>query len=394
MRHYIWLEARLIFVVDILKTTNMKNLTLKKIKNSREFFIGILLVLLVVVVGYNSKLSSQNLFNKANSSVKSKIRYLEMTGTVKEAKNWQHRKLKNIENAKIAIFNKEHKVIKLLYSNKKGQCIIKLPLDKEYILEVSKNGWVTKTINVDTRLRIKKLNKYVLNYEIEMFEDISGLDVAVLHKPIAHVKYNNYLKSFDYDFLYTDLVNAKLKNNYLAYYKLHPERKTSPNNKTNNTKRIRYTPQNISQPTTTTNKKVISSDKKGPNERSEQFNIKQADSDYNYQTNDARKNSIEVNSNKSTVKMDSANIMFKVEILALNGHLTLNKEFFKKYGNVNEYIDNGKYKYTIGEFKSFETASKMLNEINNSGYKDAFLVAFFKSQKITMEEALVIKSPK
>lgn len=368
----------------------MKNLKLKKIKNFREFFIGMLLIILIVVAGYNSKLSSENLFDKGNSPGNSNTCYLEMTGKVKESKNWQYGKLKNIENAKIAILNKERKVIKLTYSNKDGICFIKLPLDNEYIIEVSKKGWVTKTINVDTRLRIKKLKKYVLNYEIEMFEDISGLDVAVLNKPVANVRYNNYLSSFDYDFLYTDLVNAKLKNNYLAYYKLHPENKTSPDKKTNNTKRIRYTPGNISKPTTNT--KNIISDKKGPNEKSERINYKQVvDSDYNNQNNSLKKNSTEIN---SSVKMDSSNITFKIQILALGGHLTLNTQFFKKYGSVNEYIDNGKYKYTIGEFKSFETATKMLNEINISGYKDAFLVAFFKSQKITMEEALLIKSPK
>lgn len=374
----------------------MKTIVLKTINNFRQLLITLIMVVSICLTGFSNNLLYENLFkDKPGTSKKSNIIYLEMKGNVKEAKDWQSGKLKNMENAEFTIFNKEFKIIGRTYSNRKGICIIKLPLDNKYIIKISKQGWVTKIINVDTHLKIKKLKKYSLKCEIEMFENISGLDVSVLSKPVANVKYNNYLKSFDYDFLYTDEVNKKLKNNYLVYYKAHPENKVSPKSKKSNNTKRKYVPSNIS---ASNNNKTSTSDKKyvGPNEKNGNINYKPViDSPSDQKKEGMQKKSAEIKDTKSLAKKESSDIMFKIEILSIDDYLSPNAQFFKKFGNVNEYIYKGKNKYTIGEFKSFEIASKTLKEINNNGYKDAFLVAFYKGQRINMDEALSIKrSPK
>ena len=98
-----------------------------------------------------------------------------------------------------------------------------------------------------------------------------------------------------------------------------------------------------------------------------------------------------INDSKIIENADSSDIVFKIQILSINEYLAPDAKLFKKFGRVNEYIYNGKHNYTIGEFKTYETASKMLNEININGYKDAILVAFFKGHRISIDKAQSVK---
>jgi hypothetical protein len=54
-----------------------------------------------------------------------------------------------------------------------------------------------------------------------MFEDIHDINTTLLNNPIANVFFNEYLKSFDYGFRYTNGINKKIEKNYLNYYNLH-----------------------------------------------------------------------------------------------------------------------------------------------------------------------------
>jgi hypothetical protein len=224
-----------------------------------------------------------------------------------------------------------------------------------------------------------------------MFEDIPGIDVNILTKPVAHVRYNNYLSCFDYDFKVTDAINEKLKRKYLVYYKRHPESKVLQKNNSGIMKDI---PGNINRSNYQNSKKTNSSRKnyfefgKGANGKTNYRSLN--DTIYN-SNNNVKNEFVKSNDTTNLVKADSADVLFKIQISSMNEYLIPGEKFSKKFGKVNEYIHNGKRRYTIGEFKTFDTASKTLNEINNDGYKDAFLVAFFKGQRISMDKALAIK---
>ncbi len=53
-----------------------------------------------------------------------------------------------------------------------------------------------------------------------------------------------------------------------------------------------------------------------------------------------------------------------------------------------EQIDNVYFRYTAGSFSAYQEAKNALKEINNKGYKDAFIIAYFDGNKITISEAL------
>ncbi len=147
--------------------------------------------------------------------------YLEMLGTIKQAQYKDLDSLKIIDSAVVTVLNLDDKLFERVYSNEIGECFFKIPLNNQFVVKVSKIGWLTKTINIDTRLNGNKSKKYRMLFEVEMFEDIHDINTTILNNPIANVFFNEYLKSFDYGFRYTNGINKKIEKNYLNYYNLH-----------------------------------------------------------------------------------------------------------------------------------------------------------------------------
>lgn len=354
--------------------------------------IGVQVVMVVFIIGINNKLLAKtNSYIKPYSLGYSGGYHLEMRGSIREASYMGLGPRKSIENIEITILDKDNNIIDSSLSNKMGICILKLPLHNQYTLKISKKGWVTKIIEVDTRLSEKKLLKYCINFEIDMFEDVAGLDLSILKEPIANVVYNKSNKCFDYNYKYTDEINEKLENLYADYYIIQQENKIAKRKlflKKSNTKQQ--------------DKLMLDS-------------LPTLASDFN--TNDTCKNNLFVNRNGTEINnaklfsdstryiskvdkfnknafpadLNSSNITFKIQIIALDGYLPANANFFKKCGSVDEYIHDGKYKYTLGKCKSYQEAMRMLLSINIKGYSDAFVVAFFNGKRINVDEALSIQ---
>ena len=53
-----------------------------------------------------------------------------------------------------------------------------------------------------------------------------------------------------------------------------------------------------------------------------------------------------------------------------------------------EHIDNTYFRYIAGSFPTYEAAKRSLQKINDKGYTDAFIVAYFNGKKISISEAL------
>ncbi|MCX7728752.1 MAG: N-acetylmuramoyl-L-alanine amidase [Bacteroidia bacterium] len=84
-------------------------------------------------------------------------------------------------------------------------------------------------------------------------------------------------------------------------------------------------------------------------------------------------------------KIYSDEIIFRVQIKVSDKPLNIKEE--KPIENLWYYMSGNLIKYTSGKFNDFDTAAKHLNELKNSGYKDAFIVAFKGVDRITIEEA-------
>jgi hypothetical protein len=99
-------------------------------------------------------------------------------------------------------------------TNNKGECFFELPLQKNYTMTVSKQGFVSKIITVDTHVPEQMQNFYLFAFDVDLFEEIPGLDVSLLKEPISKVFFNTFNKSFDYDYNYAVLINNKVEELY------------------------------------------------------------------------------------------------------------------------------------------------------------------------------------
>ena len=149
---------------------------------------------------------------------KTKKEYLEMRGIVMQSKRTEKGEGKLLDSAMVTIYDGLHKPLVIFRTNKKGKCDFRLPLNQKYTIEVTCTGFVTKFLEVNTKVPDDKKAAYIFPFSIDIFEAVKGLDVSVLKKPIAKVNYSFSQDHFSYDFTYTDRINNELKKMYKNYY--------------------------------------------------------------------------------------------------------------------------------------------------------------------------------
>lgn len=89
-----------------------------------------------------------------------------------------------------------------------------------------------------------------------------------------------------------------------------------------------------------------------------------------------------------------ADLLIKVQITSSSKKIPLNSRKFSGLKNMKEYEEGGIYKYTSGEFESIELATDEQKKIQELGYKDAFIVAFYKGERISIKKAREIIAEK
>ncbi len=80
-------------------------------------------------------------------------------------------------------------------------------------------------------------------------------------------------------------------------------------------------------------------------------------------------------------------LTFKVQFLTSPRKIELSDARFSKVQSVEMYEHNGLFKYTSGNFSTANIAQKHQQQLKQQGYRDAFVVAFENSKRISMEEA-------
>lgn len=81
------------------------------------------------------------------------------------------------------------------------------------------------------------------------------------------------------------------------------------------------------------------------------------------------------------------NVDYRVQFLTSPSELPLSDKKFKGISEVVSYYHNGLYKYTSGHYTSNSEAESHLKEIRKNGFKDAFIVVFHESSRISLSEA-------
>ncbi len=80
-------------------------------------------------------------------------------------------------------------------------------------------------------------------------------------------------------------------------------------------------------------------------------------------------------------KKSSGDTVYKIQILISSTRLPETSSKFKKYKNVDFYVDKGIYKYTYGESTDFKEMDELRKKIS-ADFKDAFVVTFKDGKRI------------
>ena len=86
----------------------------------------------------------------------------------------------------------------------------------------------------------------------------------------------------------------------------------------------------------------------------------------------------------------AAEIYFSIQFLSSKHEKSLDAVEFRGINDLRMYQHMGLYKYTSGEFATFEQAQQHINNVIAKGFKDAFVVAFRNGERIKTSEARAI----
>jgi len=79
-------------------------------------------------------------------------------------------------------------------------------------------------------------------------------------------------------------------------------------------------------------------------------------------------------------------IRFRIQFYSSKDNLSTSNKRFSQLSEVKKYKENGVWKYTTGNYKTFSEAQKNLKKVKKQ-YSDAFIIAFNNEQKIPLSEA-------
>jgi len=101
-------------------------------------------------------------------------------------------------------------------------------------------------------------------------------------------------------------------------------------------------------------------------------------------------------SHHDVIKLDTSgaaelpDLLIKVQITSSSKKIPLNSRKFSKVEGVEEFEDKGMYKYSVGQYEDISEAAKAQKKVRENGFKDAFLIAFYKGTKISIRKARAI----
>ncbi|MBN2756360.1 MAG: hypothetical protein JXR51_04210, partial [Bacteroidales bacterium] len=88
-----------------------------------------------------------------------------------------------------------------------------------------------------------------------------------------------------------------------------------------------------------------------------------------------------------TYKRDKESIIYKVQIKSSWKKIPLNSNLFEGLQPVDYYFRDGLYKYTIGNCSNQNECETFRLLAVKHGFEDAFVVAFYQKNRISLEEA-------
>lgn len=87
-------------------------------------------------------------------------------------------------------------------------------------------------------------------------------------------------------------------------------------------------------------------------------------------------------------KNDPEGLVFKVQLATSSNKIKASPENFKGLKDVEMYEAGGLFRYTYGNEQTWEKANRLQQKVKESGFTDAFVVAFHNGKRIAVGEAV------
>lgn len=94
--------------------------------------------------------------------------------------------------------------------------------------------------------------------------------------------------------------------------------------------------------------------------------------------NDVKK----IRANKKEIK----DVSFRVQFLSLSTDKKLTGKKYTKLPDIKSYFHKGMYRYTSGDTHNYTEIVNLQNQVRKMGFKDAFIIALFNDQRISIAE--------
>lgn len=147
--------------------------------------------------------------NFVNAEDTTKKYFVSLKCLVKENK-------KGLENATVSIYlDSSAALLKKVKSDANGIAEFIVPLQQFYTIKVSKKGYLTKIVTIDTKMpKAHYVSDYSFEFSVDMLVEVPGLDASILKYPVSKIFFNTFTKKFDYDFNYIVKILKDLKKFY------------------------------------------------------------------------------------------------------------------------------------------------------------------------------------
>ena len=115
-----------------------------------------------------------------------------------------------VTSAKIAI-EKNGVQVKVLEIDK-SKFEFPLEYDCDYVFSFIKEGYVTKKVQVSTKVPKEKqtLEFEPFKFDVEIFKQYKGVNTVSYNQPVGKIRFNDVLNEFDYDTDYTKSIQSEI----------------------------------------------------------------------------------------------------------------------------------------------------------------------------------------
>jgi tetratricopeptide (TPR) repeat protein len=134
-------------------------------------------------------------------------RYLQINGTAEL-------NMKPVSNAVVTLYEENSKV-NSVKTGSSGRFSFKLDMNKDYTVEVSKEGYVSKRIRFITNIPDEVTGIWVREFAVGLVKYCEGVNYSVLKDPVDVIKYSVRRQDFDSDKTFVYKVKPRLENLYI-----------------------------------------------------------------------------------------------------------------------------------------------------------------------------------